>query len=142
VKNNAIRVIDDFYPAEDGWCAVVAVKNIVKIKQTKGWWIFKKTVEIEMDHVYLPVVFFANAYMHKEDNKGQEMRTSSFIMAMVRMGDGIEAAANLEGYIGLVSPSENSVDDVYGMREAVTNWRNSREEQKKLEREKARSMMN
>lgn len=142
MKNNAIRVIDDFYPAEDGWCAVVAVKNIVKIKQTKGWWIFKKTVEIEMDHVYLPVVFFANAYMHKEDNKGQEMRTSSFIMAMVRMGDGIEAAANLEGYIGLVSPSENSVDDVYGMREAVTNWRNSREEQKKLEREKARSMMN
>jgi hypothetical protein len=142
VKNNAIRVIDDFYPAEDGWCAVVAVENIVKIKQTKGWWIFKKTVEIEMDHVYLPVVFFANAYMHKEDNKGQEMRTSSFIMAMVRMGDGIEAAANLEGYIGLVSPSENSVDDVYGMREAVTNWRNSREEQKKLEREKARSMMN
>jgi hypothetical protein len=120
----------------------VAVENIVKIKQTKGWWIFKKTVEIEMDHVYLPVVFFANAYMHKEDNKGQEMRTSSFIMAMVRMGDWIEAAANLEGYIGLVSPSENSVDDVYGMREGVTNWRNSREEQKKLEREKARSVMN
>lgn len=142
MKDKGIRVIDDFYPADDGWCAVVAIENTIKVKQTKGWWIFKKTVEIEMDHVYLPVAFFANAYMHKEDSKGREMRTSSFLIAMVRMGDGIEAAANLDGYIGLVSPQEDSIDEVYGMREAVTNWRDSREENKKAQREAARRMMN
>lgn len=137
-EKKSIRVIDDFYPADAGWCAVVAIQKPMIVKQTKGWWIFKKTVEMEMDHVYLPVAFFANAYMHKNDEQGREMRTSSFLMAMVRMGDGIEAAANLDGYIGLVSPDEDSIDEVYGMREAVTNWR----EQKAAQCQAERKMMN
>jgi hypothetical protein len=137
-EKKSIRVIDDFYPADAGWCAVVAIQKPMIVKQTKGWWIFKKTVEMETDHVYLPVAFFANTYMHKNDEQGREMRTSSFLMAMVRMGDGIEAAANLDGYIGLVSPDEDSIDEVYGMREAVTNWR----EQKVAQRQAERKMMN
>ena len=139
---NSIRIIDDFYPADDGWCAVVAIEKPGKIQQTKGWWIFKKTIETEMDHIYMPVAFFANAFMHKRDERGNEMRTSSFLMAMVRVGDGIEAAAMLDGYIGLVSPNEQSADEVFGMREAIVNWRNNREQHKMAQREMARRTLN
>jgi hypothetical protein len=141
-ESQTIRIIDSFSQAENGWCAVVALENPVKIVKTKGWWIFKKKVETLMDHVYLPVAFFANAFMHKRDSNGDEMRTNSFLVAMVRVGDGIEAAASLDGYIGLVSPDEESIDEVFGMREAVTEWRNNHKQQRAIEREESRRMMN
>lgn len=141
-EKKVIRVIDDFKEAEKGWCAVIALSTVAKVKHKKGWWIFKKEVESTIDHVYLPVAFWANAHMVTEDKQGNAMRSNSVVVAMVRAGDSIEAAAHLDGYIGLVSPEEDSIHDVKGMAEAVARWRINNQMEKHQVQEHARSLMN
>lgn len=141
-EKKAIRIIDDFKQAEKGWCAVIALAAEAKVKHSKGWWIFKKEVETTIDHIYLPVAFWANAHMVTEDKQGNVMRSNSIVLAMVRAGDTIEAAAHLDGYIGLVSPEEDSIHDVKGMAEAVTRWRINNQMEKYQTNEQERSLMN
>lgn len=141
-EKKVIRVIDSFKEAEKGWCAVIALAVEAKVKHTKGWWIFKKEVESTIDHIYMPVAFWANAHMLTEDKDGNVMRSNSVVVAMVRAGDTIEAAAHLDGYIGLVSPEEDSIHDVKGMAEAVTRWRVNNQIEKYQAQEHARSLLN
>lgn len=141
-EKKVIRVIDSFKEAEKGWCAVIALAVEAKVKHKKGWWIFKKEVESTIDHIYLPVAFWANAHMLTEDKHGNVMRSNSVVVAMVRAGDTIEAAAHLDGYIGLVSPEEDSIHDVKGMANAVVRWRVNNEIERNNELIKARRLMN
>jgi hypothetical protein len=141
-QKKTIRIIDGFQEAESGWCAVIALPKVAKVTHEKGWWIFKKKIETLLDHVYLPVAFWANAHLVTEDEEGNGMRSSSAVVAMVRAGDSIEAAPHLDGYIGLVSPDEDSIHDVNGMAEAVKAWRINNETETHVANEKARSLMN
>jgi hypothetical protein len=141
-NQKTIRIIDGFQEAESGWCAVIALPELVKVTHEKGWWIFKKKVQTTLDHVYLPVAFWANAHLVTEDAQGNGMRSSSALVAMVRAGDSIEAAPHLDGYIGLVSPEEDSIHDVKGMADAVKRWRIENQIEKHQSQSQARSLMN
>jgi len=142
MSEKAIIVIESFVPAQEGWCAVIALPEKHTYTETvKVGKFFKKEKEITttVDHYYMPVVFWANAHMLKEDSTGTG-RSHSAIIPLVNAGEGIQPAMEVDGYIGLLSP-DDTVEETQGMQEAIDNWRMENELTVKTNSSK-RSMMN
>ena len=117
-----VRIIDSFAESPEGFNAVVALLEPVKKEYQTGKWFWKKTHTYEEDYVLLPVLFWATMYVVNETKNG-ETRGNSVLVPMVRVGDGVEAAPTIDGYITTLSPYEDDVESAKGVREAIDEWR-------------------
>jgi hypothetical protein len=115
-----VRVIDYMDKAEEGYYAVIALPETVKKTVKRGW--FRKPEVIELDYKLVPVIYWAVMYMMQETEEGIA-RTNSVIAGVVRTGDSIDAAPLIDGYIGIITPQDSTIDDLPNARKAIQAWR-------------------
>jgi hypothetical protein len=124
--SNTVRIIESIMPAEDGYFAVVALQTPKMYEYEKGWWIFKKKYQYEESYVKIPVLFWATMFLHNTDSDGNETRTNSVMIPMVRMNDSVDAAPTLDGYIAVMTPYDEDVESIPGMMDAIEGWRKAK----------------
>lgn len=134
---STVRVIDSFEVAEPGHYAVIALKDPAKIKIKRAW--YKREEEIQVDYTLMPILFWANMYMAQYSEE-EEGRSHSVIAPIVRYMDGMEVAPVLDGYVGVLTPQDESVESVPNIKNAIEAWRSQKKEETKVVNEQRRLM--